>query len=263
MIDIVQLFLTGLAAISIYMTVVWLLSLLIRNAGIVDVAWSFGFTVLAALYAFLTMPPSSTNVLLIAMYVVSSLRLTWHLLSRFLRWYPKEDPRYGELREKMGKSANAKMLLVFLFQGAVLAVFSIPLVISLAMAREDIDFLVIVALLLWVVAMLGEAVADLQLAEFVRDAKNRNSTCQVGLWRYSRHPNYFFEWLTSVSFALYVSGLEFGLIAWVSPALLLFLLFYVTGIKPSEEHSLKSRPDYADYVKRTSVFVPWPRRNPS
>lgn len=261
MIEAVQLFFSGLVAISVYMCLVWLVSLLIRNAGIVDVAWSFGFTVLAALYWFLNPKIAPPNLLLVGMYVLSSLRLTWHLLMRFLRWYPGEDPRYLELRTKMGNLVNAKMLLVFLFQGLVLVIFSIPLMISFSDVRSNVDAFMIVAIVLWLVAFLGETIADYQLAEFVNDTKNRNLTCQRGLWRYSRHPNYFFEWLQAVSFALFVSGLQDGLFAWVSPALLLFLLFNVTGIKPSEEHSIKTRLDYADYVKRTSVFVPWPRRD--
>ncbi|MBX9695730.1 MAG: DUF1295 domain-containing protein, partial [Cyanobacteria bacterium] len=181
--------------------------------------------------------------------------------NRFLRWYPKEDARYAELREKMGDSANAKMLLVFLFQGAVLGLLTTPLVVSLTDGRSALDAFEIAAIALWFVSLIGESMADQQLAVFTKDPQNRNKTCQLGLWRYSRHPNYFFEWLSSVSFALYVSGSQYGFLTWTSPALLLHLLFNVTGIKPSEEHSLKTRTDYADYARRTSVFVPWSRRN--
>lgn len=257
----VQLILSGLIAISIYMSLVWIVSLRLRNAGLVDVAWSFGFTFLAVLYSVLSPPQLPADVILICMYVISSLRLTWHLTSRFLRWYPKEDARYAELREKMGDSASGKMLLVFLFQGAVLALFTAPLVVSLTDGRSEIGAFEIVAIALWLVSLIGETLADQQLTGFAKDPQNHNKTCQLGLWRYSRHPNYFFEWLGSVSLALYVTGSPYGVLAWTSPALLLHLLFNVTGIKPSEEHSLKTRPDYADYAKRTSIFAPLPRRN--
>ena len=260
MTDTLQLFLAGLIAISLYMGVVWILSLLMRNAGIVDVAWSFGFTFLAGLYAFLSPPQLPADAVLLCMYVISSLRLTWHLTARFLRWFPEEDARYAALREQMGDSADMKMLVVFLFQGAVLALFTAPLVVSLTDGRAELDMFATIAIVVWFIALSGETLADQQLANFASDPQNRQKTCQLGLWRYSRHPNYFFEWLSSVSFALYVTGSPYGLLAWSSPALLLHLLFNVTGIKPSEAHSLKTRPDYAEYARRTSVFVPWPRR---
>lgn len=258
--EAIQLLLAGLAATSIYMGGVWLSSLIIRNAGIVDVAWSFGFTFVAGLYALFSPPKFPADVVLLSMYVISSLRLTWHLTSRFLRWYPKEDSRYAELRTKMGKSANAKMLLIFLFQGFVLVLFTAPLALALSDGRSQIDTFATFAVFVWLASLLGESLADQQLTEFVKDPQNSTKTCQTGLWRYSRHPNYFFEWLSSVSFALFVSGSPYGLLTWSSPALLMHLLFNVTGIKPSEEHSLKTRSDYADYAKRTSVFVPLPRR---
>ncbi len=258
--DPLQLFLAGLIAVSLYMGAVWLSSLLLKNAGIVDVAWSFGFTFLAGLYAILCPPQFPADIVLMSMYVISSLRLTWHLTARFLRWYPNEDPRYAELKKEMGESANAKMLLVFLFQGAVLALFTSPLVVSLTDGRSQVDIFATIAILLWSISLIGETLADQQLTSFTKDPQNRQKTCQVGLWHYSRHPNYFFEWLISVSFSLYVTGSQYGFLTWTSPALLLHLLFNVTGIKPSEEHSLKTRPDYAEYAKRTSVFVPWPRR---
>lgn len=259
--DSVQLILYGFTAISIYMILVWVASLFLRNAGIVDIAWAFGFTFMAGFYAALSPPQFPSDVLLASMYVISSLRLTWHLGRRFLRWYPKEDSRYTELREKMGRAVNAKMLLVFLFQGAVLVLFTAPLVVSLTDGRSELDAFGITAIALWILSLTGESLADWQLASFAKDPQNSNRTCQLGLWRYSRHPNYFFEWLSSVSFALYVSGCQSCLWVWASPALLLHLLFNVTGIKPSEEHSEKTRPDYAAYAKRTSIFVPLPRRN--
>lgn len=258
--DGLQLLIAGLIAVSIYMIGVWLSSILMRNAGIVDVAWSFGFTVLAGLYALLSPPRFPADVILISMYVISSLRLTWHLTGRFLRSYPTEDARYAELRAKMGESANAKMLLVYLFQGAVLALFTAPLVVSLTDGRRELDLFGEVAIVLWFLSLVGETVADWQLTHFTRDPSNRNKTCQVGLWRYSRHPNYFFEWLGCLSLALFVTGSPYGFLTWICPALLLHLLFNVTGIKPSEEHSLKTRPDYANYSKHTSAFVPLPRR---
>ncbi len=99
--------------------------------------------------------------------------------------------------------------------------------------------------------------ADSQLAQFKHDVKTKGKTCQIGLWQYSRHPNYFFQWLLWVSIALYASASPFGWYAWIAPALMLYFLLFVTGIKATEERALVSRSDYAEYQKRTSAFVPW------
>ena len=112
-------------------------------------------------------------------------------------------------------------------------------------------------------SLFGETLADYQLSEFAKDQQNKGITCRVGLWKYSRHPNYFFEWLSSVAFCLYAIDSQYGLLTVACPILMLHLLLNVTGVKPSEEISLRSRSDYADYQKTTSAFVPWSRREVS
>ena len=164
-----------------------------------------------------------------------------------------------ELKSKLGEFATAKMFIIFLWQGAILTLLTAPLAVAVLDQQSSIGFLQVLAILLWVSALVGETIADQQLAAFSHNPANKGRTCQVGLWRYSRHPNYFFEWLGAVSFALYVSNSPYGLCTWICPIILFYLLMSVTGIKPSEEHSLKTRSDYADYMKRTSVFVPWRR----
>jgi steroid 5-alpha reductase family enzyme len=107
----------------------------------------------------------------------------------------------------------------------------------------------------------GEALADRQLESFKRDPQNRGRVCDVGLWRYSRHPNYFFEWLIWLSYALYASTSPAGWAAWIAPALILYFLLRVTGIPATEAQALRSRGDaYRRYQARTSPFVPWFRR---
>ena len=114
------------------------------------------------------------------------------------------------------------------------------------------------AVALWAVAIVGEAAADRQLDRFKRDPANRGRLCDVGLWRYSRHPNYFFEFVIWISYALYAAGSPFGWSGIVSPALILYFLFRVTGIPLTEAQALRSRGEaYRRYQETTSVFVPW------
>jgi steroid 5-alpha reductase family enzyme len=111
---------------------------------------------------------------------------------------------------------------------------------------------------LWLVAWIGEFLADSQLQSFKSNPANRGTTCRVGLWRYSRHPNYFFEWLIWVAFAVFAMGSPFGYVAVFAPLLMLFFLFRVTGIPATEAQALRSKgDDYRRYQQTTSAFVPW------
>jgi steroid 5-alpha reductase family enzyme len=112
-------------------------------------------------------------------------------------------------------------------------------------------------------AITGEALADAQLAAFKRDAANRGRVCEAGLWRYSRHPNYFFEWLIWVAYFVFAVGSPWGWVALIGPASILYLLLRVTGIPMTEEQSLRSRGDaYRRYQRTTSAFIPWLPKKP-
>jgi len=243
------------------MTVVWLVSRVIHNAGIVDVAWALGFTLAAALYIYLGHPSNIRQGLMLMMNTIWSLRLAWHLALRFKKWYPEEDPRYTALRAQMGDSAEVKMLMVFLWQASILALMTAPLAVAVADRRSDLDVWQYAGMAMWLVALCGESLADYQLSLFTAQPLNKGRTCQIGLWRYSRHPNYFFEWLGSLAFFIYASDSPYGIWTVICPAVLLHLLINVSGVKPAEAHSLQSRSDYADYKRRTSTFVPWFRKD--
>ncbi len=250
-----------LLVIGLMMFIVWIVAIGIKNGGIVDVAWALGFTVSAALYAVLGHAGNGRQWAIILMVVLWSLRLAWHLGVRFKRWYPEEDPRYTALREKMGSFADEKMLLVFLWQGAILVLMTAPMAVAVADSQSEFTHLQFLAIIIWFVALCGESIADYQLSRFSRDPQNKGRTCQQGLWRYSRHPNYFFEWLGAVAFFVYAAGSPYGLATVVCPLVYLHILINVSGVKPAEEHSIQARGDYAEYMKSTSVFVPWFRRN--
>ena len=136
--------------------------------------------------------------------------------------------------------------------------FSLPALLSAINPSPEWHPLEFAALAIWVVAFAGELTADRQLLAFKTNPNNKGKTCQAGWWRYSRHPNYFFEWVIWVAYALFATASPWGWLAWLCPATLLYLLFKVTGIPATEAQALRSRGEaYRRYQQTTSAFVPW------
>jgi steroid 5-alpha reductase family enzyme len=139
--------------------------------------------------------------------------------------------------------------------------FSLPALLAVVNPAPEFSLLEYAAAALWAVAFAGESTADRQLLHFKMEPTNAGRTCQQGLWRYSRHPNYFFEWLIWVSYALFAAASPWGWLASACPLVMLYLLLRVTGIPPTEAHALVTRGDeYREYQRTTSAFVPWVRR---
>ena len=255
--------LVAAAAMVLVMAVVWAVAVRIRNAGIVDVAWSANFSLLAALYAATGAGYAPRRLLIAAMTLVWSLRLAAYLCVRVLGAHPVEDGRYQQLRKDWAPTADRRFFSFFLFQGALDVVLSAPMLLPTLNAAPRITPLEWAGLGLWAVALAGESAADAQLDRFRRDPARRGRTCQAGLWAYSRHPNYFFEWLIWVAFFLFASSSPGGVFTVYCPLLMLYFLFRVTGIPATEAQALKSRGDeYREYQRTTSVFVPWLRKAP-
>jgi steroid 5-alpha reductase family enzyme len=237
--------------------VLWLIHFPIRNAAIVDFGWGFNLALLGVGYAVLGGGFGLRAAMLGVMTGVWGVRLALYLLLTRIVGHPEEG-RYQELRRQWKTNLGAKFLVFFEFQAILCVVLAIPFLAAAVNREPEIHWLELVAAGLWFVAVIGEISADSQLSRFKRDASNRGRTCQVGLWRYSRHPNYFFEWLIWVSFALFATASPYGYIGWISPALILYFLLRVTGIPATEAQALRSRGDeYRRYQKSTSAFVPW------
>jgi steroid 5-alpha reductase family enzyme len=248
----------GINAAILMMVVVWYIAKRLNNAGYVDAAWSYGFTFVIGVFALTGSGDTTRKLVLAAMVAVWSLRLGTHILLRLLKHHPAEDPRYAELREMFPKRPWFMFFGFFQLQAILIGILSIPFAISASNPAPALNPWEIAGVILFVVAFLGEIVADAQLAAFKRDPANAGKVCDAGLWRYSRHPNYFFEWLIWVAFFLYAIGSPHGWVGIISPLLMLLFLTKVTGIPPAEAQSLKSRGEaYRDYQRRTSAFVPW------
>jgi len=249
---------TALTAAIALMVFVWLLAKRIDNAGVVDVAWSFGFTLIALICLQLGQGDATRKWLIFAMVAIWSLRLGGYLWVRVAKHHPEEDGRYATLRAQYPRHTWLMFLGFFQLQAVLLVVLSVPFAMVSSNAQAGLSAWEWAGAALWLVAMLGESLADFQLHRFRSQPANKGRTCKAGLWALSRHPNYFFEWLVWVAYFVFALGTPQGWIAVFCPALMLFFLFKVTGIPATEAQALKSRGDeYREYQRTTSVFVPW------
>jgi len=183
-----------------------------------------------------------------------ALRLALHLWRRVRS--EAEDGRYRALRRHWDGDQR-KFLGFFLFQALLVVLFSLPLAAVVAHPQPS-PLQLGAAALLWVVSVLGEALADAQLARFRADPGNRGHTCDRGLWRYSRHPNYFFEWLHWCAWAIAAVGAPHAWLGLLGPALMYLFLRFISGIPFTEQQALRTRgDDYRAYQRRTPMFFPW------
>ncbi len=257
-----MLLLFGTLLVAAVMFGLWLLSVRNHNFSYVDIGWSVNFAFLGVLYATLAPGHLPRRVLIATMFAVHGLRLGWHLARRIVG--EPEEGRYVQLRREWGASGNLdlKFLAFFEFQALLNAFLTLPLLLACMDPTPHLRPLELAAAALFAIALLGESLADAQLAAFKRNPANRGGVCDRGLWRYSRHPNYFFEWLIWIAYALFAFSAPFGALALAMPAVMLHFLVNVTGLRATEEQALRSKGErYRLYQARTSAFVPWfPRK---
>jgi steroid 5-alpha reductase family enzyme len=242
------------------MLLLWLIQLRTGNAAIVDAGWAGGLALLGVLYGWLGGGYFVRAAMVGGMSAIWGLRLAIHLLTSRIIGHPEEG-RYQELRRQWKTNIPFKFLLFYEFQALLCVVLAIPYLLAARNPEPSISLLEWLGLGLWVLAMAGEALADAQLEGFKSNPANKGHTCQVGLWAYSRHPNYFFEWLIWMGFAFLALSSPYGYLGFVSPALILYFLLRVTGIPATEAQALRSRgEEYRRYQQSTSAFVPWFRK---
>lgn len=259
-----KLILAGWLILAIVFALGWVWSWRHRNAGLVDVLWAFSLGGLIALGAWwLDSGDPGRRGLLLACTGLWSIRLGWHIWQRFRR-EEEEDARYAALREHWGAAAEVKLFGFFQVQALANVFLSAP-IFRLMANSAPLTLWDWLGALLIVGAVVGERSADAQLVAWKRDPANRGRTCRRGLWAWSRHPNYFFEWVHWLGYP--VMGLTFlfngqfaawGLTA-LGPIVMLLLLLRGTGIPYTEKQALRSRgEDYRRYQREVSAFFPWP-----
>lgn len=259
--NMIALFALALAIAAGYFAVTWAISVRIRNYGLLDVAFSYGVAILAPLYAHAGPGFALRKWLFAAIGAAWSLRLGTYILLRVIRHHPAEDARYGAMRVRWRGPLG--FLAFFELQAVLVAVFSLPFLVASFNPAPAFALVEVVGLVLATTGLVGETIADLQMQAFKRDPASRGKVCQTGLWRYSRHPNYFFESLVWWGFFVAALGSPYGWITIVCPLLMLYFLLRVTGVPLTEEYALRSKgEEYREYQRTTSAFVPWFRRMP-
>jgi steroid 5-alpha reductase family enzyme len=259
-----HLALTGALCIAALMLLLWIIHLLIRNAAIVDVGWAAGLAALAILYALQGPGYFLRSWTIAAMAGFWGLRLAAYLLFSRVIGKPEEG-RYVQLRREWKTNLPLRFLFFFEFQALLTVVLSLPFLLACLNPRAPLGPVEKTGAAIWFVSIWGEAAADFQLHRFRKNPQSRGKTFRSGLWRYSRHPNYFFEWMIWVSYAVFAFGSPWGWLGLISPALMLFFLLGSAGIAATEAQALRTRgAEYRAYQRSTSTFIPWfPKNTPA
>ena len=248
---------TGLLAIVIMVTLLWLLSLAIKDSSIVDIFWGTGFVLVGLVYFLLTDGYGGRKLLIMVLIGLWGLRLTAHIGYRNIG--KEEDFRYKNWRKKYGKDYWwFSYFLVFLNQGMFMWVVSAPLAVAQYHSGPSYFTLFdIIGVVLWSIGFFFESVGDWQLMRFKANPANEGKVMNRGLWKYTRHPNYFgdmVQWWGIYLIAVSVPG---GFLTIYSPIVMTYLLIFVSGVAMLERY-MRKKPKYADYLQQTSKFFPMP-----
>lgn len=251
--------LTSAIVILAVVVITWLVSLALRDASVIDPVWPLGF-VAVAITAFIAGDGDEGRRLLILVLVA-----VWGLrLSGYLTWRNAgkgEDFRYQAMRARRGKNFwIISLVTIFILQGVLMWVVSLPVQLA-AVPDRALGWLAVLGGVAWAVGVAFESIGDGQLARFTADPANRGKVLDTGLWRYTRHPNYFGDFM--VWWGIFLIAAESGAGAWgfIGPILMTVLLVKVSGAGLLEKDIAERRPGYAEYVRRTSGFLPRPPRD--
>jgi len=249
------------ASLFSVLTILWVVSVRMKDTSIIDIFWGMGFVLVSWISFFFGSGEGLLHLLLPILASVWGIRLTIFLFLR--NWGNGEDYRYQAFREKVGPSYWWKSLFfVFYFQGTCCLLIALPLMFGIASKSGSSPTLpVLFGGLLWGIGMFFEIVADDQMAAFRKNPENQGKIMNRGIWRFSRHPNYFGE--STLWWGIYISVLSLPSAAWmvISPLLITFMIVKVTGVANLERHLRSRKPGYAEYVQTTSMFFPWPPKD--
>lgn len=255
-------FFTPLIVIIILLTLTWLIALKIEIGAIVDIFWAASFGIMAIVSWLLIAPHHMTPIpmLILFLIVIWSFRLALHLTFRIFRHGKKEDSRYAALKKKWGSRAPIKLLMFYQAQGILIFILSLIFPLVFFAATLNLNFQHIIGIALGAIAIIGETLSDKQLTEYKKRAPQ--SICNIGMWQYSRHPNYFFQWLAWCAWAILATNPlnPISWLAWLAPTIMYGLLRYVSGIPLTEKLMLeKYGQNYQAYLDTTPPFFPLPR----
>lgn len=239
------------------MAVLWRFQEQKKEADIVDVGWTVLIGAMAVWFALTASGDPLRKIVIGTIAFIWSVRLATHLYLTRVR-APGEDGRYSDLRQSWKENSSRRFFIFFQIQAVLAFLFALPFYFVTNSAAPLNPSFALSALTIFLISVIGESLADSQLERFRSDEKNKGEVCRQGLWRYSRHPNYFFEWLHWVSYIPLSFGTEFVWLSSLPAIIILYLVLRVTGIPPTEARSIKSRGDkYIKYQREVSAFLPW------
>jgi len=243
--------------VAVVMALLWVLQRIQGDSGVVDVAWGLGVGLISLVFAIFSEGDPTRRVIVAGLAIAWAMRLSGYILVRLFQL--PEDGRYVTIKENWGDKAQANLFWFFQIQAFWAVLFALPMLMA---SRNPLPFPSVwdyLGLAIWILAIAGESIADRQLARFRNNPTTKGEVCRDGLWKYSRHPNYFFEWIHWWGYVCLSIGASFWWTTLLAPLAMLYFLFKVTGIPPTEAQCLKSRGDkYREYQRTTSPFVPWP-----
>jgi steroid 5-alpha reductase family enzyme len=251
-------FLAGAILIAVVFFISWLWAVRCNNYSLVDAVWAFGIGLISSLWLLMKGDFSLKCWIAMALIAAWSLRLGIHLERRVKRMHPNEDARYAKLREVW--TGRERSAFFWFFQGQAVSVILLALPFLVIALDKDWTWSLweSCGLAISLIGILGESLADAQMSHFKSRNQDSSAVCQDGLWRYSRHPNYFFEAIIWVGFYIYACGSEWGWMMIYAPAMIIYLLLWVTGIPPTEAAAILRKGDaYRRYQATTSPFIPW------
>jgi steroid 5-alpha reductase family enzyme len=243
--------------ISCVMVATWLVSLVLKNASIVDIVWGLGFVITSWVLAMTIDGDSTRQILLAVMVGLWGLRLGGYLAKRNIGH--GEDWRYKAMRKKKGaRFGLISLVTVFGLQGVLMWIVSLPVMFGNSDATPGVGPLAVIGVMVWAVGLSFEAIGDWQLVQFKKDPNNAGKVMQTGLWSLTRHPNYFGDALLWWGIGIVGAETGSGVIGFIGPVVMTVFLLRVSGVPMLERSLMKRREGYAEYAARTSAFIPRP-----
>lgn len=254
----VEAALAGWIVVAVVMVALWWVHVRTRDAGIVDVGWAYNLAILALMYAvLLDTGLGSRRWLVAALVALWSIRLGTYLLVDRVHG-AEEDGRYRALRQRWGDRFETYMFPFFQAQAFLDVALSVAFLVVMLHPAPSLRILDAIGVAIVLMSILGESIADRQLARWRSEPSNRGRTCRRGLWKYSRHPNYFFECAHWLAYPVMAWGSPWWWASWTGVAVMYVFVRYITGIPPTEKQALRSRgDDYRRYQREVNALIPW------
>ena len=251
------LFFQASLIILILVTLLWIWSVFIKNVSIVDIFWGLGFVVVNTFYVFMSGELNARKIVILTLVCIWGFRLAIYLAIRNIG--KGEDFRYQEFRQNYGPKRYwwFSYFQTFLLQGILIMIISLPLLgINYNNSNGNLQILDYLGIIIWIIGFTFETVGDFQLSNFKRDSKNKGKILHTGLWKYTRHPNYFGD--SAVWWAYGIFSIAAGSY-WqaIGAVIMTLLILKISGVSLLEKTLKETKPQYKEYIQKTSSFMPW------